>query len=459
MFKTFLKKIYNDEVGNVLLVTSMAAPIMIGFAGLSLDVGHGLYAKSKLRGAAELTALDITENYTAPNNFSFANAAFRDHGALTGDAISFSKGGLPSNHNDVAIKPEDVEIGEWDFESRTFTPGTSGPIVNAARVKGELSSARQNKISTIFGDMFGFNPDLNSEALAIAPLIPNFHFLDSNASGALSHTDGNGGDASDLDIGDTWINSDADDAMIASQDAEITLGATGIYINGGASLSDSRYHEELFRLPDLIARQSEPSRPLLCDHRDREIDTTGGAILRPGTYCGGLNIKNAAYVYFYPGVYKFLDKPLKIDASTNVYGLNVLFHFDGPGAALDIQNARLFLSGRSEGDYKGFLVFSSRTSTRLQPTMQRIAHRIDNVRAEFVGLIYSPDNDVEFTRTLVHGNCHSLCMVANTMSATDSTQLNWYSSLENMPTPFMNTQPRIAPTALEPYLNPYLISS
>lgn len=457
MFKTFFKKIYNDEVGNVLMVTSVAAPVMIGFAGLSLDVGHGLYSKSKLRGAAELTALDIAENYTNPNNFTFEIAAYRNHDALTDDAISFSKGSLPSNHKDAAIKPEDIEIGEWDIESKIFTPGTSGPIVNAARVKGELSSARQNKISTIFGDMFGFNPDLKSEALAIAPLIPSFHFLNPHASGALSHTDGNGGDRSDIDIGDIWINSDADDAMIASQD-EVSFGATGAYIKGGATLDHHRYHEDLFRLPDLIAGQSEPSRPLLCDHRNREIDTTGGAILRPGTYCGGLNIKNAAYVYFYPGVYKFLDKPLKIDASTNVYGLNVLFHFDGPGAALDIQHANLFLSGRNQGNYKGFLVFSSRASTRLQPSKQRIAHKFNQVRAEIVGLIYSPDNDVEISGSLVNGNCHSLCLVANTMSVTNNSNLNWYTTFKTL-SPFMKTQPRIAPTALEPYLNPYLISS
>lgn len=462
MLNRFVKKIAHNKRGNVLTITSLTAPVLIGFVGLSVDVGYGLYSKSKLRGATELTALDIAENYTTPNIAWIGNAKNLDRKSLTTNGISVSKSGLPDHHGDTAIQPSDVEIGEWNAESKVFTPVGSSPIVNAARVKGGLSAKRGNKISTLFADMFGFNPDLHTESIAVAPLIPSFHLLDPHASGALKHTEGNGGDDSDIDIGDIWINSDANDALTASK-TDGTFGAPAAYIKGGTTESGNKLaekqHENLFRLPDLIASQSEPSRPLLCDERDHVIDTTSDVSLDPGTYCGGLDIKSAKQVHFKPGIYNFLDGPLKIHAPIVIYGNDNLFHFDGPGAALDIDGAKLLLTGRTAGTYKGFLVFSSRSSTRVGPLKTRISHKIKNADVEISGLIYAPDNGVDIRNTDLDGNCHSLCLVANTMSVKNGSYLNWYPHIPLQESWTKHHAKRVAPTALEPYLSPYLISS
>ncbi|GAB5486440.1 MAG: hypothetical protein Pars2KO_00100 [Parasphingorhabdus sp.] len=453
MFNKLIKKIAKNKRGNVLALTGLTAPIFIGFAGLSIDVGYGLYSKSQLRGATESAALDIAENYTAPNNFSFHNARELDRDPLVTNGLSISKGGLPKNHRDVAIQREDIEIGEWDVESRVFTPVGSSPIVNAARVKGEMSDERNNKISTFFGKMFGFNPDLHSQAMAIAPLIPGFHFLNPTASGALRQSDGSPGDSSDLDISDIWINSDAHDALIAGLHGH-NFGATGAYIKGGATLFHDRFHEDVFRLPDLLAKQPEPARPWLrtqCDEEDLEIDTLTPVTLNPGTYCGGLNIMQSSSVTFSPGLYQFLDGPLVIAASPRVFGRDVLLHFDGPGAAINVQGSSVFFSGPTTGINKGLVIFSSRDTTG------GIAHRFTGSRAEFVGTYYAPDNRILVSGSRMNGNCHSLCLVADTMSVTNRSFLNWYHGFDSLT--FFNDVPRVAPTALEPYLSPYLISS
>ncbi|MEP2988269.1 MAG: TadG family pilus assembly protein [Parasphingorhabdus sp.] len=450
MLKKFIRKIIESKHGNVLALTSMAAPVVIGFAGLSIDVGYGYYSKSQLRGATELTALDITENFTKPNNFSVTGPKYKDQGTLVTNGLAISKDGLPVNHGDAAIKPTDIEVGEWNVENKVFTPGGSSPIVNAARVKGELSKARNNKISTFFGGLFGFNPDLHTDSFAIAPLVPEFHFLNPSASGALRHSDGSGTDRTDLDIGDVWINSDADDAMIASP-VRGKFGAPGAFIKGGTNISGRKYYEDLFRLPDLLAAHPEPARPaFLCDHNNLEYDQPERVILWPGAYCGGLKIKNSQLVIFVAGTYQFLDGPLEIESSPLVYGNEIFFHFDGPGAAMDINNSSLFLAGQTSGFNKGFLIFSSRNTTN------GIAHQFEGSRGEFVGTFYAPDNHISIIRSGMNGKCNSLCLVADTMSVTGNSFLNWYHGFNSL-TYFKNT-PRVAPTVLEPYLTPYLIS-
>jgi hypothetical protein len=453
MLRKFINKLAKNKRGNVLVLTSLTAPIFIGFAGLSIDVGYGFYSKSQVRGATELTALDIAENYTVPNNSSFANAKNLDRNALITDGLSISQGGLPNNHKNVAIKREDVEIGEWDVESRVFTPVGSSPIVNAARVKGEMSDERSNKISTFFGKMFGFSPDLHSQAMAIAPVIPGFHLLNPTASGALRHSDGSPDDTTDLDVGDIWINSDAHNALIASPNGH-TFGANGAYIKGDATLSHTRFHEDVFRLPDLLAKQPEPARPWLrtqCDEEDYEIDTPDPVILNPGIYCGGLIVRNSSEITFSSGLYQFLDGPLQITASPRVYGEEVLLHFNGPGAAINVQDSRVHFSGPTTGPNKGLVIFSSRDTTG------GIAHRFTGSYGEFVGTIYAPDNRILINATQIDGKCHSLCLVSDTLSVTNKSFLNWYHGTKGL-TNFSGV-PRVAPTALEPYLSPYLISS
>ncbi len=444
MLNQIIKRIFKDKTGNVMVVTAAAAPFLVGFAGLSVDVGYGLFAKSQLRGATEATALAFTENLTAPNNFSVFGSRPDRLKQEIADSIELSSRDLPVNHKQMAVKPEDIELGQWDVENEIFTPYRSGLILNAARVKGELSSDRDNQIETFFGSMFGFSPDVRSEAFAAAPSIPNVHLLDPHASGAYHQSD-----RSDMDAGDVWVNSDADDAGIFSN--VYALGSPAIIFKGRSNVSDTKIHENKFRLPDLLADQREPGRPFLCDHRDLEIDTTQRVVLDPGTYCGGLDIINARRIRFRPGIYKFLDGPLKVDAPIEILGKNILLHFDGPGAALDIRQATLQLSARRRGVFRGFLVFSSRTST------DGIAHQFDRARGQISGTIYAPDNPISFRGSFLDGTCHSLCIVSASLSFSDSTFLNWHQAFKLVAP--LDTEPRVAPAALEPYLTPYLIYS
>ncbi|WP_299323076.1 pilus assembly protein [Parasphingopyxis sp.] len=441
MFKK-IRSFINDRRGNVLVTTAIAAPVMAGFAGLAVDVGHTYYSQSQLRGAVEASALAHAENYTASEVWSIGYGQFRNHANDIASSILISQQNLPDNHGYVAIDSSDFERGQWDIENEVFTPFEPGLILNAVRVRGEMSADRDNAVSTFFGRMFGYSPDLTAEVYAAAPIIPTFHLLDPHASNAY-YRDA----SSDTDGGDIWVNSDAVDAFFSGDSTG--MGSVGIYIKGGATGAlRSKVRQNMFRLPDLLVDQAEPHRPS-CSHTDMEIDTPSHVVLNPGAYCGGLTITRAASVTFNPGIYNFLDGPFSVLASTSVRGSDVLLHFDGRDAALDIQNGDIDFGGRRTDEFRGFVVFSSRDST------DEIPHRITNARAQFAGVVYMPDNPLFINDSFVNGNCHTLCLVSARLNISNSSFLNWYRNF-NLQAP-LSAEPRVTPAVLEPFLRPYLI--
>ncbi|MEM8694792.1 MAG: pilus assembly protein TadG-related protein [Pseudomonadota bacterium] len=445
MFRKFVRALLKNDSGNVLIVSAVGAPIVIGFAGLSIDVGHSLYSKSRLQGASEASALAQAENFTASENISIASLTYSRN--LTNEiaaSILISQQDLPDGHANVAIQSGDFEIGQWDIENEVYTPHQPGMIMNAVRVRGEMSADRNNQISTFFSRIFGYSPDLSSDVYAAAPLIPTLHLLNPIAAQSY-YRDA----SSDTDSGDIWINSSAPDAFFAGDDAG--MGSRGIFIKGGASGAiGSKVRQDVFRLPDVLADQVEPRRPGTCLANDMEIDTPSDVTLMPGAYCGGLTITRAGSVTFTPGIYNFLDGPLTVTADTNVVGTDVLLHFDGPDARLNIQNGDIHFGGRHEDEFRGFVVFASRHST------SGATHRINNADATFVGVVYMPDNFFDLDNGDVDGSCHTVCLVADRMRARNGSHLNWHSTF-SVSGP-LASEPRPTPIVLAPYLRPYLIT-
>lgn len=439
-----ISKFLKDRRGNVLVTTAIAAPVMAGFAGLAVDVGHTLYSKAQLRGGTEVAALNLAETFTASNNFSVTHAAERNHSNSIASSILMAQQELPDGLAYAAISNTDIELGEWDSENEIFTPfvPNSQLILNAARVNGELSAERDNNISTYFGRMFGYEPDLRVTAHAAAPLVPSIHALNPSSDGAFTQHAG-----ADTDSASIWVNSDSERAFVGFPSAGHGSGA--IIVNGGSTHSASKIWENKFMLPDLLAEQPEPARPPVCEHTDLEIDNPGQVVLSPGSYCGGITIRDASLVSLLPGIYHFMDGPLLLEGDVRVEGRDVLLHFDGSGAVLNIQNGELAVGGREDDLYQGFVVFGSRDASSFDQ------HIISNARAEFSGVVYLPASPIMFRSALINGKCHSLCLVADTINVDDGAFLNWYEGF-NL-TGYLASTPRIAPTVLQPYLRPYLI--
>ncbi|MEM8694793.1 MAG: TadE/TadG family type IV pilus assembly protein [Pseudomonadota bacterium] len=445
MLREFAKKLLKNNSGNVLVVSAVAAPVIIGFAGLSVDTGHSLYSKSQLQGATEASALAQAENFTASENITIASLTYSRN--LTNEiaaSILISQQDLPDGHANVAIQSGDFEIGQWDIENEVYTPHQPGMIMNAVRVRGEMSTGRGNQIPTFFGQMFGYSPNIRSDVYAAAPLIPTFHMLNPNAAFTYFRDA-----SSDTDSGDIWVNSNSPIAFYSGDTGG--MGSSGIFVKGGATGSlRAKVNQNVFRLPDVLANQVEPRRPSTCVANNYEIDTSSHVTLAPGAYCGGLRITRAGSVTFTPGIYNFLDGPFTVTADTSVRGTDVLLHFDGPGAVLNIRDGDIDFGGRREDEFRGFVIFSSRHSTN------GALHVIRDAHAQFAGVVYVPDNILFIDHSIVNGNCHTVCLVSDRLLLLNSTHLNWYPNmyLGNGP---LASEPRVTPAVLEPFLRPYLI--
>jgi hypothetical protein len=114
-----LRAIAPDQQGGIVMMFAMFAIILCGFAALAVDAGNLYVTKTRLQGAADAAALAAVQEL--PNE-----------GQTRAAAIQYAETNLPPDRHGDVLAGSDVEIGTWDADSRTFTPGGTAP--DAVRV-------------------------------------------------------------------------------------------------------------------------------------------------------------------------------------------------------------------------------------------------------------------------------------------------------------------------------------
>ena len=120
------------KLGTVTVLTALILVALIAAAALSVDVGVMLTTRGQLQNAADSAALA-------------AMLSMRDTGTF-GAAVSQAES-LASQHNaggdPVQLAPSDVTVGNYDFSTRTFTPGLGfgAPAVQVVTRRGVGSPA------------------------------------------------------------------------------------------------------------------------------------------------------------------------------------------------------------------------------------------------------------------------------------------------------------------------------
>lgn len=112
----------------------------------------------------------------------------------------------------------------------------------------------------------------------------------------------------------------------------------------------------------------------------------GTTVLLPGTYCGGLTIRDNADVTLRSGTYLIKDGPLTVTGGAKVVGDGITFYFDGDLATLALEsNSTVSLSAPKTGAMAGLLMFEARGAS--EGRKFRISS--DNTRV-LLGTIYLP---------------------------------------------------------------------
>jgi len=127
-----------------------------------------------------------------------------------------------------------------------------------------------------------------------------------------------------------------------------------------------------------------------CTYTDLKI-THGSQSLTPGVYCGGLTISGSANVTLMAGTYVVKDGQLLVKAGSSLTGTDVTIYLTGAGATLNVNNkASISLTAPSSGQFAGVLMFEDRSVTPHQ------THLFESRNApNMLGTIYLSRGDLK----------------------------------------------------------------
>lgn len=134
--------------------------VIIGFVGLSLDVGFGMLVGFQLQNAADAASLaGVTYVRSSAEEVREAAVLLASENKAAGDAVQLSP-------NEANASDGDIVIGTFDRETGVFTPtaGSGNAVKVVARRDG---SSLGGALPLFFGPIFGVNT-VNLERTAIA---------------------------------------------------------------------------------------------------------------------------------------------------------------------------------------------------------------------------------------------------------------------------------------------------
>ncbi|MEM7465119.1 MAG: TadE/TadG family type IV pilus assembly protein [Pseudomonadota bacterium] len=159
------------------------------------------------------------------------------------------------------------------------------------------------------------------------------------------------------------VNSNAADAIKVDKRAQVS--GANIYTAGGYKGKSTVFRPmpttDSPTIIDPLAERAPPSIGKCMSKRSRL--TKKKRILRPGTYCGGLEIDDETHVLLYPSIYIIKDGPLTLKGESSLLGRNVGFYFTGEEAIAEIGvESTVKLTAPKSGPMAGILFFEDRKS-------------------------------------------------------------------------------------------------
>lgn len=160
------------EIGSATIWNVTWLLAFAGMAGLSIDASNGWRNKSMLQSTADVAAL--AGAMSLPNLEYEAGYETGAYGAVEEAAEQFALDNMGSEYGayfDPTAYPDDIRIGNWNWDDRIFTEG--GAPVNAVRVEHAQVRDRENGVSTSLMHMVGMEFwDVRTTAIAARGLDP-----------------------------------------------------------------------------------------------------------------------------------------------------------------------------------------------------------------------------------------------------------------------------------------------
>lgn len=344
------------------MIFALSLPVVIGGAGLGVDVAYWHLSQRRLQTIADLAA----------------NAG----------AIAL-RGGADSNGVRQAAQQEVIENG-FELASGTIvvnTPPQSGAFMEARAVEVLLERSLERFFTGLF---------LDEPVVAGARAVARYEVeqqacvlaLDSWAGGAVSFSGSADATFTNCTV---MSNSLADDSVDISGNVDVTAhclaaaGKTSISGSGSLSLTCSEPLEDMPQAPDPYDDLPEPPIPAGCS------TVPGGnpnipKVLNPGRYCGGMSLSGT--VTLNPGVYVVDGGSLQINGNATVSGTGVTFFLTNGATVSFNGNAEITLAAPTSGVYAGVLMYGDRDQGDATHTFNGTANSL------LTGALYFPTQTV-----------------------------------------------------------------
>jgi Flp pilus assembly protein TadG len=360
-----LSRLWRDRMGGVFVYAAIAAPVVIGAAGLSVDIGLWYANKRLAQSAVDSAALAGALEYrrsggdiTSIENVVNADALINGYSTADGDIIVVDA----SNSPQVAVTI-----------TRTV-PALLSQVV--------------------------FTDTTNVQARAVARADVNdscIWSLNPTAAQAINVVG-----AADVELGCGML-ANTNDPDGIHKEGSGCLAASEYKVNGGYDESlnsgcplDPVPETSTPAADDPLASLPEPTyTPCVGGGPPLNLSGTADYVVSAGVHCTNINVTTSGTVTFGPGMHIFDGAALSIQGGSTVEGSELTLYWSESGGVndgIDIAGgATVTMSAPTSGTYAGILIYQSRN------TAPGVTHKLTGGSTmDLDGIVYAPTTDVEF---------------------------------------------------------------
>lgn len=363
-----VRKLFAAQSGNVMITFALASVPLMGGVGAAVDYSKANSAKSALQGALDSAALTIIKSAAG----------------LSSDQVTASA----TNHVKAAFNRSEVQnlrvSAEYDASSATLSVNAAGDM--STTFMG-IMGISQMSVSGISKARMGGSTIWPVCVLVTDPESNHTLLVKNDAS---------------IDFTNCMVQ-----VNTANWDAVEARDASYIHSVNGVNCFTGEIHygdvkppklPTCTMLPDPYSSYDVPTNECTYTNLTISTDTT----LKPGTYCGGINIKSAAQVTFSPGLYYIQNGDIQILGSSGATGNGVTFLISGSSSNININTTgTIALSpdiGSDAGKWAGFLFYYDQpSSTNNKKSAKEGKNTISSATVNVSGIIYLAGQKLNIT--------------------------------------------------------------